>query len=645
MEENIEEFLEGWQLLIDAVRLPVFIVDENSVPVLVNRCLLELLDAENVEDLGPDAYAFLSPSSVSTHKEMDRSLFRDESATVLEARFTASATHSFPAKFEKSLLKNSRGDCLAILNTVHDQSELHAVKDSCQRCEKRHKAILDGFPAIIAQFNRNYEFVWANDKIHSLAKNDSITHFTSIFCPAGEQCPAEDVLKAALAGKLDSTVQQVGEGENERFFEIYGIPVDTDGATEAIIVGYEVTEKFKLEKQLRYAQKMEAIGTLAGGIAHDFNNVLTPIMGYSEILRFKSRQLEKPDPEFDEYVEEILRASRRAKGLVEQILTFSRSSEQKESLQYIHPIVKEVLKLLHSTLPSSIKFIEEIDENCGMAVVDPVLIHQVLVNLCTNSAHAMDGKHGTITVRLIPSEKNFEGRKWIELSVSDTGVGMEPGMIDRIFEPYFTTKEKEKGTGMGLAMVHGIIERQGGKVEVESSSGEGTRFITYLPVVENGVTTLESVVQVDELVMGSGGKLLLVDDDKQVVRVTGDLLISLGYEVTAVTSPVEAIDIFEQARPGTFSLVITDLTMPDMNGVELARKIKELHSSIPVILISGHSDQFSKDIAQEAGINAYCIKPLSLRELGRVVHFALNPAAEQGVAAMELGKDAFDRMK
>lgn len=479
-------------------------------------------------------------------------------------------------------------------------------------------SILEGYPGVLALFDQDEKIVWANNNIEMFSSNVIGKEFQKVFCWNNSSCPARAVLQSALDGKRDSVVQQVlSKSQNEMFIEFVGTPVESQSGSHksAIMFCSDVTDKYKLEKQLRHAQKMEAIGTLAGGIAHDFNNVLTPIMGYSEIVKLKMKKTGQVDEELDDYLSEILRAARRAKGLVEQILTFSRSSEQKESMQYIHPIVKEVMKLMRVTLPSSIKIVENIDDQCGMVVVDPVLIHQVLINLCTNSSHAMGGDQGVIKVTLAKVEEEFEDKKWIELSVEDTGCGIEPKMIDRIFEPYFTTKEKEQGTGMGLAMVHGIIKRQGGRVEVESKIGEGTIFRTFLAVANDVSTTLDQVVSSDELIAGDG-KVLLVDDDAQVVQVTGELLTNLGYEVKGVTSPLEALSIVDKEE---FDLVITDLTMPEINGVDLAEKIKQIQPKIPIILFSGYSEQFSKNTAYEAGIDAYCIKPVSLREISRVI--------------------------
>lgn len=643
MQNDMKELVENWQVFIETIGLPAFIADKDLKLLVANASLLELVGQEKNEDFVDNIYMSFSPASRQPHAELDRGLLQDAQSVSLQCEIIDRDKSLLPVKCEKTAVMDSRGTPVAVLNLLVDQSELQFVERSFQRCESQRLALFENIPALLAQFNQDYELGWANEQFKQFTSGDNSDRLLPLFLRNEVSCPARDVLTAALSGAQTTAIQQLGDAE--LFFEVSGIPLELDGGKQALIICQNVTEKFKLEKQLRHSQKMEAIGTLAGGIAHDFNNVLTPIMGYSEILRFKSKQFSEKDAEFDEYVSEILKASRRAKGLVEQILTFSRSSEQKECMQYVHPIVKEVMKLMRVTLPSSIKIIEEIDENCGMVVVDPVLIHQVLINLCTNSAHALDGEQGSITVRLAPCEKRFDDKHWLELSVADTGAGMEPGVIDRIFEPYFTTKEKERGTGMGLAMVHGIIERQGGRIEVESKHGEGTIFTTYLPVAEGNNTTFEQVVQLDEFSKGEGKKILLVDDDPQVVRVTGDVLISLGYDVTGCTSPFEALTVFEQAEKGSFSVIITDLTMPGMNGVELAKKIRTIQPSVPVVLISGYSEQFSKYSAQDAGIVAYCIKPLSLRELSSVVRLALNPAEQQGAGAQSLGHDAFLRVQ
>jgi CheY-like chemotaxis protein len=227
----------------------------------------------------------------------------------------------------------------------------------------------------------------------------------------------------------------------------------------------------------------------------------------------------------------------------------------------------------------------------------------------------MHGRHGSMTVRL-SSKPGLDGKEWIELSVADTGCGIPRENLDRIFEPYFTTKEKTSGTGMGLAMVHGIISRQGGSIEVESEVGEGTTFRIYLPVVKRD-SPIEQIVSIGDLRNGTGN-ILLVDDEEQVVQVTGEILQSLGYKVVGKTSPREALDVFNE-DPKAFDLLLTDLTMPELTGLELAETVKQKRSDLPVILCTGYSDQIPEEEAVRAGIREYCMKPISMRELSQLV--------------------------
>jgi two-component system, cell cycle sensor histidine kinase and response regulator CckA len=493
--------------------------------------------------------------------------------------------------------------------------------DALFESEAQKKAIVEGFSGILILFDRDMKAQWVN-KATNFRYSDPIGKSChDIFCSKNEKCASCAFQQSVQSGKIESSVQRTGifgmDGD-EVVFDITASPVkDKNGNVSGIIgIAQNVTEQYRLERQLRHTQKMEAIGTLAGGVAHDFNNVLTPIMGYTEIIRLKMKQDGIADQAVFDYLQEILKAAKRAKSLVEQVLVFSRSIEKKEVLQYIHPIVKEVMKLMRATLPSTIVIQEKIDEHCGRVFIDPVQLHQVLINLCTNASHAMSGKHGVLKVKLALAPQTGEGKEWLELSVADTGCGIDEMLLDRIFEPYFTTKEKTSGTGMGLAMVHGIVSRQGGFIKVESEVGKGSNFRVFLPVAQKE-TAIEQIVSLGELQCGSG-KILLVDDEEQVVQVTGEILQSLGYTVVGKTSPGEAIALFSQ-EPEQFDMLVTDLTMAELTGLELSEKVKRLRPTIPIILITGYSDQVSKDAAVAAGIDEYCMKPISMRELSTIV--------------------------
>ncbi len=512
-----------------------------------------------------------------------------------------------------------------------DSTEKQIILDELFASEAQKKAIFDGFSGILIYFDQDMKAQWVN-KITLRKYPDTIGKTCyEIFCTQNDKCDACAFQQSLRSGNIETSTQRVGifgKDGDETVFNITASPVkDRKGEVEGIIVIAEnATEQYRLERQLRHTQKMEAIGTLAGGVAHDFNNVLTPIIGYTEIIRLKLKQDAFIDNAVYDYLEQILRASKRAKSLVEQVLTFSRSIEKKAVLQYMHPIVKEVMKLMRVTLPSTIVINEKINEQCGRVLIDPVQIHQVLINLCTNAAHAMHGRHGELTVRLDTVPSTGDGKDWLELSVADTGDGIEKEILDRIFEPYFSTKEKTRGTGMGLAMVHGIIARQGGKIDVESELGKGSVFRVHLPLAQREVA-IEQLVAFGDLPGGSGC-ILLVDDEEQVVQVTGEILQGLGYKVVGRSSPRDALELF-YSSPGQFDLVLTDLTMPGVTGLELSERVKSLRPDIPIILFTGYSDQVSKDAAAAAGISEYCLKPISMRELSTVIGRFLGTDADK----------------
>jgi PAS domain S-box-containing protein len=421
---------------------------------------------------------------------------------------------------------------------------------------------------------------------------------------------------------FEVAVQVTGKKESFVIFNKAAVTGENNQIVGLVTTLLDRTEQRQTEQQLRHAQKMEAIGTLAGGIAHDFNNVLTPIIGYAEIMRLMAEREKSPDATSLQFVGEILNAAKKAKSLVEQILTFSRSREQKELPQYLHPIVKEVLKLLRVTLPATIEVCEEVDPECGMVSIDPVQLHQVLLNLCTNSAQAIGDEKGKITVRLVGSDRDKQGREWVELSVADSGPGIPSDLQGRVFEPYFTTKEKRHGTGMGLAMVHGIVTHCGGRIELRSEEGQETVFHLYFP----RVMSESSAGQVEALQAASlvgSEHVMVVDDQEAILRVTRKILETLGYVVTTCASSREALMMFT-SNPDTFDLVITDLTMPHLTGMELCVEMKKRRTTIPVILCSGYGEKLSEEKLQSGGFSAWFTKPVTLQKLASMVRSVLD---------------------
>ncbi|NTU60266.1 MAG: PAS domain-containing protein, partial [Deltaproteobacteria bacterium] len=372
-----------------------------------------------------------------------------------------------------------------------------------------------------------------------------------------------------------------------------------------------------LAEQLRRAQKMEAIGTLAGGIAHDFNNILTPILMNAEMAL---RYLDDPDSARDA-LGEILVAAERAKDLVRQILTISRKEPDAPLAPVpLGPLVKEVAKFLAASLPSTIEIRTEVDPTCGAVVGDLSQLHQVLLNLCTNAGYAMQERGGVLTVALGHAPEKGDGR-WLRLSVRDTGPGIPPAVLGRIFEPYFTTKPAGKGTGLGLAVVQGVVTNLGGTVSVESRPGEGTTFEVLLPEADRAA--LSVVLDLPEAPRGEGQRVLVVDDEPAIREVVERVLLSLGYRVTACAGSAEALAAFG-ADPGAFDAVLTDYTMPGMNGLDLAAELMRLRPDLPVLLGTGYAESVSEELVAARGLRALLMKPYTKQKIGEALRRELS---------------------
>ena len=379
-------------------------------------------------------------------------------------------------------------------------------------------------------------------------------------------------------------------------------------------------QKNKLEHQLRQSQKMEAIGTLAGGIAHDFNNILGAIIGFTELSILDL----PPDSPVNDYLNRILLSGNRARELVKQILSFSRKEHQECKPVEIGSVIRESLKLLRPLLPSTVDIRENIQSQSGIIMADTTQIHQILMNLCTNASYAMREKGGLIHIELadidisIPFPGELKAGPYVMLTVSDTGPGMEKNVMERIFEPYFTTKKHGEGTGMGLSVVYGIVKNYGGHVIVYSEPGKGTSFHIYLPRIEHRV-----IPEISEPVKGGDERILFVDDEKELVNVYRVMLKNLGYEVTATEDSEEALNLFRQ-EPYKFDLLITDYTMPKLTGRELSDEILKVKPDFPVILCSGFSETFNKEHAIEAGIKEFLMKPLNKKIVAQAIRKVLD---------------------
>lgn len=375
-------------------------------------------------------------------------------------------------------------------------------------------------------------------------------------------------------------------------------------------------EQQQLESQLRHTQKLEALGTLAGGIAHDFNNILGAIISFTELARMDHPR----DAELQENLGEVLKASNRAVGLVRQILAFSRRQQQERKAIALVPVVREVLQLMRSTLPVTIEIHADLPDHLPPLLADSTQIHQVLMNLCTNAGHAMRGQKGRLTVSVERANEMPEPLRsqspggFLCLTVSDTGHGMNAATLARIFDPFFTTKGPGEGTGLGLAVVHGIIQEHGGDIAVESEPGKGTTFRVLLPVADTQV--LFQLPESGGAPVGQGQRVLFVDDEVALAEGARRLLGRQGFQVVAVSRPEEALALFERA-PDSFCSVLTDLTMPTMTGVELAQRLLRLRPGLTVFIMTGHAGELTVEAARAQGIADLILKPLDYLALAR----------------------------
>lgn len=377
----------------------------------------------------------------------------------------------------------------------------------------------------------------------------------------------------------------------------------------------------RLEAQMHHTQKLEALGTMAGGIAHDFNNILAAQMGYADLIKSQLSH----DSKLHKYIDGIIGGGQRASDVVTQILYFSRQSEIILQPLRISKIIREAAKLIRASLPSSIEIVMDIDEDAGCIMADPTRIHQVIMNLSANALHAMQENGGRLKVSVentsldeenVKSFHHLEAGNYIKLTVKDSGYGMSEEILSRIFEPFFTTKIVGEGIGLGLSVVHGIVIDHAGDITVASEPGEGTEFIILFPELDD--RRLNPVPKQGEPPMGNGEKILFVDDELDIVEVSRDMLIDLGYNVVAVSSSTKALEIISE-DPDSFHLVITDLTMPVLPGDILAARISEIRKNMPVIICTGYAPYFDEQEKRKWGIRKVLQKPIKIFDLASTI--------------------------
>jgi len=639
-EVALRESEEKYRTIIADMEEGYYETDLAGNLTFFNDSLCRILGYSAGELLGRNNRAFSSPEMARAVYRVFNQVYRTGiSRHLMDYEIITSKGETRLLEGSVSLRRDQTGQPIGFRGIMRDVTERRRAEEARRESEQRYRDLFNGVNDFICSHDLEGRLLSANRSMAATLGYQpqemiglSIVEF---MLPEYKQAFYDDYLSRIQAGeRVEGVFKVVGRDGQRHYFEYSNSLVQQEGREPFVsVVARDITERIMAERELRkmegelsQTRKMKALGTLAGGIAHDFNNILAAVIGYTELALDNVPQ-EHPNRR---HLKQVLRASGRARDLVGQILAFSRQSAQEKSLIRLGQVVEEGLKLIRASLPSTIEIKQDIQVETGLVLADSSQIHQVLMNLCANAGHAMRDRGGLLEVSLQPVEVG-PGKAavksgppkgaYLRLRVRDTGQGMEPEIMDRIFDPYFTTKRPEEGTGLGLAVVHGIVQSHGGAITVASRLGEGSTFDVYLPVVE-GEMSGPPVEHRGSAPRGSE-RILVVDDEKVLAEMCRQILERLGYGVTAVTSSLEALELF-MTRPDGFDLVITDQTMPQMTGLQLAREMMRLRPDQRVILCSGFSEQVSAEKAQAMGIKRFVMKPLIASQIAEVVREVLD---------------------
>lgn len=630
INENQEYKLAKYCL--DYASVCIFRADQDGRIIYANRNACESLGYTQGELLKLSVFDIDTVARPESWPLMWQKLREDFSVTVESQHIRKDGTF-FPIEITATLIEID-GNIFSMAITK-DISERKRLNDSINIFQ----FIFDEAPIGIylikdggkmAYVNRHaYEYLgYTKDEIHRMNVLDIDNNFTSD--------EIDKIWTRQKKSRCLETFETVHRKKDGTLFpvEINGIPLEFNGILYSVSFCKDISarkeeekRRVKTELHLRETQKMESLGTLAGGIAHDFNNILGAVIGYAELARFQCEEGSK----FEKYISQISKAGSRATELVKQILWFSRQGKSDKYPIDICRVINEALKLIEVTFPANIEILKNISSDLSPVFANEVQIHQIVMNLCTNAFHAMKESRGILNVNLmaviikaqdLKSHPGMSPGDYIRLTVSDNGCGMPPEVINRIFEPYFTTKSIGQGSGLGLSIVHGIIKDHGGSIQVQSEVGIGTTFNIFFPIADS-VSKMESK-KVEELPFGNES-ILLVDDEKALIDIGRDLLVRLGYQVETRASSVDAIEAF-RSNPQKYDLIISDITMPKITGDEMALTMKTIRPGIPIILCTGFSNRLDEQSLETLGISAILMKPIIYSDLAGTVRRALDSA-------------------
>jgi PAS domain S-box-containing protein len=609
----------------------VKVLDRTGRILQMNPAGLDLLEAKSSDEVvGRPMFDFIAPSQLADVRICFSKALKRESVTCAFEIIGLRGARHWMESHMVAMLHN--GHPVEVLAVTRDVTKERQTEEALRASEERFRLIVENCSDLIAELTLDGHFLYANNAFTTALGREPASFVSSAL---RGWVHVEDV---PLIGKLFDAAEAATtfrfqhsdgswrwmEASSRRFR-------DSTGNQRVTLIMRDVTHRVEskaaqavMQSRLQQAQKMEALGTLAGGIAHDFNNILAAVIGYVELARMTI----PPDNPALEALDETMTASSRATDLVRQILTFSRQKEHERRAVQITPIVCEVGKLLRAALPSSIEIHTILAPGLPNILADPSQIHQVLMNLGTNAAHAMRKQGGALEIvvgkTVVTEAKARAGvglnpGLYLRFLVRDTGEGMSPEIMQRIFEPFYTTKPAGEGTGLGLSVVHGIVKAHDGAISVTSEPGMGSSFEIYLPAVEEGAASSSAG---REMPKGQGQKILYVDDELALCRLVEHSLARCGYSGVTRTDPVEALKLFIE-DPASFGGVITDFTMPKMSGLELAAEIHKISPDMPVVITTGFTGSLDLDALKVSGISEVLAKPFTMQRLAESLSRAI----------------------
>ena len=627
MERELNEQVAFLQTLIDTLPHPIFFKDAEGRYLGCNQAFEHYIGLSRDNLVGKTVYDIAPKELADIYHKADNELFAFPQHQIYEADVRYADGSFRSVIFNKAVFFRKDGSLGGLVGGMVDITERKTAEAERELLamaieQSPELVIITDLDGRIHYVNAAFERISGYSRKEAIGKTPAI-----LKSGAHDQHHYRKLWRELSAGK-SWRGRMTNRRKDGSFFEVEAtiVPVQRDNGriTDYLSVERDISKELLREKQMQQAQKMEAIGTLAAGIAHDFNNILAAIVGYTDIALYET----PPESPLRKHLKKVLGAGNRAKSLVNQILAFSRSHDKEDRPVVVQTIMKEVLKLLKATLPSTIAIQSDLKSKDAI-LADPTQIHQVIMNLCTNASHAMREKGGDLTVLLDSttvhednpvSSDTLEAGRYLQLVIKDTGEGIPPDAQARIFDPFYTTKKPGEGTGMGLSVVHGIITDSGGAIHVRSKPGEGSTFEVLLPVIEEEPDAEKP--ENKSLPLGNE-RILFVDDEPNIVDVCAQMLRTLGYRVTGVRESQKALALFSQS-PDNYDLVITDMTMPHMTGDLLGQKILTLRPDIPIIICTGYSEKLTEMNIRSLGFAGIAYKPLIIKDLAEMVRQTLD---------------------